>query len=132
MQFAVKVGQREVIASGVLVLGAGERDASFNLDGMEFLVRLEPRDGALAVEFIRRDIKHLMIRISGYFPEFSAAWKLGAIAEAGERKIDLDLMVYSQSAEPDAVRQMSFSFTAAPAPMAQARSPAFAVASPPP
>ena len=128
MQFAVKVEQREVIASGVLVLGAGDRDATFNLDGMEFLVRLEPREGALAVEFIRRDIKHLMIKISGHFPEFSAAWKLGAIAEAGERKIDLDRLIYSQSAEPDAVRQMSFSFTASPTPVAQTRGSSFAVA----
>ena len=114
MQFGVKVHDREVIASGVLVLGATDRDMTFNLDGMEFLVRLFPSPTPIPfkVEFVRYDLKQLMIEVHGAFPEFTAAWKLTGVGQAGERRIDLDLMIFSQSSQPDTIRQVSFTFTA--------------------
>ncbi len=114
MQFGVKIHDREVIASGVLVLGASDRDMPFNLDGMEFLVRLFPSASPIPfrVEFVRYDLKQLMIEVHGAFPEFTAAWKLTGVGQAGERRIDLDLMIFSQSSEPNTIRQVSFTFTA--------------------
>ncbi len=126
MQFGVKVHDREVIASGVLVLGATDRDMTFNLDGMEFLVRLFPSPTPIPfkVEFVRYDLKQLMIEVHGAFPEFTAAWKLTGVGQAGERRIDLDLMIFSQSSQPDTIRQVSFTFTATgPAAPAGAPSP---------
>ncbi len=116
MQFGVKVHDREVIASGVLVLGASDRDMTFNLDGMQFLVRLFPSASPtpFKVEFVRYDLKQLMIEIHGAFPEFTAAWKLTGVGQAGDRRIDLDIMIFSQSGEPDSIRQVSFTFTATP------------------
>ncbi len=125
MQFGVKVHDREVIASGVLVLGATDRDMTFNLDGMEFLVRLFPSAIPIPfkVEFVRYDLKQLMIEVHGAFPEFTAAWKLTGVGQAGDRRIDLDLMIFSQSGEPDTIRQVSFTFTAT-APAGQTAAPA--------
>ncbi len=116
MQFGVKVQDREVVASGVLVIGPTDRDMLFNLDGMEFLVRLCPSPTPIAfrVEFVRHNQKQLMIEVHGAFPELTAAWKLTGIGEAGDRRIDLDLMVYSQAAQPDCNRQVGFTFTATP------------------
>ena len=114
MQFSVKVEAREVLAAGVLVLGAEDRDMSFVLDGMEFTVSLIPAPTPLAVGFVRKSLKHMVVELRGEFPEFTAAWKLAALAQAGDRQIDLDLMVYSQSSNPQSVRQVSFTFTAHP------------------
>ena len=116
MQFSVRVHDREVVASGVLVLGASDRDMLFNLDGMEFLVRLFPSAEPVPfkVEFVRHDLKRLTIEVHGAFPEFTASWKLTGIGQAGDRRVDLDLMVFSQSSQPDCVRQVSFTFTALP------------------
>ena len=127
MQFGVKVHDREVVASGVLVLGAPDRDMTFNLDGMEYLVRLFPSATPIPfkVEFVRYDLKQLMIEIHGAFPEFTATWKLTGIGQAGERRIDLDIMIFSQSNEPDCIRQVSFTFSATgPAGPANPASPA--------
>ena len=127
MQFGVKVHDREVIASGVIVLGGPDRDMTFNLDGMEFLVRLFPSATPIPfrVEFVRYDLKQLMIEIHGAFPEFTAAWRLNGVGQAGERRIDLDIMVFSQSSEPDCIRQVSFTFTAT-GPTSAAGAPAVA------
>ena len=113
MQFAVKVHDREVVASGVLVLGATDRDMTFNLDGMQFLVRLFPSATPMPfrVEFVRFGDKQMMIEIHGAFPEFTAAWTLTGIGQSGEHRIDLDIMVFSQGVLPDSVRQVSFTFT---------------------
>ena len=115
MRFGVKIQDREVIASGVLVLAAADRDMTFDLEGMEYLVRLIPYPAPVPfrIEFVRRDIKHMMIEVHGQLPEFTAAWKLTGIGQANDRRIDLDLMVFSQSGEPDTSRQVSFTFTAA-------------------
>ena len=114
MQFGVRIQDREVVASGVLVLGPPDRDMLFNLDGMEFLVRLCPSATPIPfrVEFVRHSLKQLMIEVHGAFPELTAAWKLTGIGEAGDRRIDLDLMVYSQNKAPDCNRQVGFTFTA--------------------
>jgi hypothetical protein len=114
MQFGVKIHDREVIASGVLVLGATDRDMIFNLDGMEFLVRLFPSPTPIPfkVEFVRFDLKQLMIEVHGAFPEFTAAWKLTGVGQAGDRRIDLDLMIFSQGSQPDSIRQVSFTYSA--------------------
>ena len=116
MQFGVKVHDREVIASGVLVIGPTDRDMLFNLDGMEFLVRLCPSATPIPfrVEFARHNQKQLMIEVHGALPELTAAWKLTGVGEAGDRRIDLDLMVYSQASQPDCNRQVGFTFTATP------------------
>ena len=126
MQFGVKIHDREVIASGVLVLGATDRDMTFNLDGMEFLVRLFPSPTPIPfkVEFVRYDLKQMMIEVHGAFPEFTAAWKLTGVGQAGERRIDLDLMIFSQGSQTDSIRQVSFTFTAT--------GPAGPVGAPPP
>ena len=115
MQFAVAIEDREVVAAGSLVLGAADRNVTFDLDGMKFELRLVPGSTALEVQFIRDDVKRLIIEFKGLFPELTAAWKLSAIAETADRQIDLDVMIYSQSGEPDCVRQLAFSFTATPA-----------------
>ena len=114
MQFGVKVHDREVIASGVLVLGAPDRDMTFNLDGMQFLIRLFPSATPIPfrVEFVHYDPKQLTIELHGAFPEFTAAWRLNGIGQAGEHRIDLDIMIFSQSSQPDSIRQVSFTFTA--------------------
>ena len=121
MQFAVKISDREVLAAGVLVLGSDDHEVSFMLDGMEFVISLIPTSEPLTVNFIRKAVKHMRVELSGQFPMFSASWKLSALAQAGERQIDLDLMVYSLSDRPDATRQVSFSFTAHPASTTPAR-----------
>ena len=114
MQFGVRIQDREVVASGVLVLGPTDRDMLFTLDGMEFLVRLCPSATPIPfrVEFVHFNVKRLMIEVHGVFPELTAAWKLTGVGEAGDRRIDLDLMVYSQSSQPDCNRQVGFTFTA--------------------
>ncbi len=125
MQFAVTVHDREVIASGVLVIGPTDRDLNFDLDGMKFLVRLFPSATVIPfrVEFVRYDLKQLQIEVHGQFPQFTAAWKLTGVGQAGDRRIDLDLMVYSLTDQPDCNRQVSFTFTALPGSGGLAKAP---------
>jgi hypothetical protein len=114
MQFAVKIHDREVIASGVLVLGPTDKDMSFDLDGMMFLVRLIPTEAPLQVRFVTGGPKLMRVEIEGKFPELGAAWKIAGLAQAGDRFIDLDIMVYSLSELRDVNRQVGFTFTAQP------------------
>ena len=114
MHFAAKVHDREVIASGVLVLGPDDRDMSFDLDGMVFLVRLVPNDAPLQVRFIPEHAKLMRLSFEGKFPELGAAWKITGLAQAGDRRIDMDLMVYSLSELVSVNRQVGFTFTAHP------------------
>jgi hypothetical protein len=114
MRFAVKVHDREVIASGVLVLGPQDKDMSFDLDGMVFLVRLIVNSNPLTVRFVPSGSKLMRVELEGRFPELGAAWKIAGIGQAGDRMIDLDLMVYSLSETRDVNRQVGFTFTASP------------------
>jgi hypothetical protein len=118
MQFSVHVGQREVLASGIVLLGSEDRDVAFNLDGMHFTVRLVPEGPAATVEFVRQDLKHMRIELHGPLPALSQTWRMTGVANAGDRQIDLDVMVYSQVEAADSVRQISFCFTARPSPSA--------------
>jgi hypothetical protein len=114
MRFAVKVHDREVVASGVLVLGPEDKDMSFDLDGMVFLVRLVPTQAPLQVRFVSGGVKLMRVELEGKFPELGAAWKITGLGQAGDRRIDLDIMVYSLSEMRDVNRQVGFTFTATP------------------
>jgi hypothetical protein len=114
MRFGAKVHDREVIASGVLVLGPEDKDMSFDLDGMVFLVRLIPTGAPLQVRFVPGGAKLMRVELEGKFPELGAAWKIGGLGQAGDRRIDLDIMVYSLSEIRDVNRQVGFTFTATP------------------
>ncbi|MGC1304900.1 MAG: hypothetical protein WA840_21225 [Caulobacteraceae bacterium] len=114
MQFGVKIHDREVLASGTLVLGPDDKDMHFDLDGMVFLIRMIPTEAALQVRFVTGGPKLLRVELEGKFPELGAAWKIASIAQAGDRYVDLDLMIYSLSALRDVNRQVGFTFTAHP------------------
>lgn len=114
MQFAVHVGPREVLAAGIVLLGAEDREVSFNLDGMVFVLQLVPEPTPMAVEFTREHMKLMRIYLRGHLPLLSTTWKLNGIAQANGRMIDLDVMVYSQMETADCARQVSFCFTAHP------------------
>jgi hypothetical protein len=114
MRFAVKVHDREVIASGVIVLGPHDKDLSFDLDGMVFLIRLIPNEEPLTVRFVTGGPKLMRVEFAGKFPELGAAWKVEGLGRAGDHMIDLDLMVYSLSDMRDVNRQVGFTFTAVP------------------
>jgi hypothetical protein len=113
MALTVEIPGRMIVGSGVVVLDAGDRQMTFNLDGMVYRVQLFPSatPEPLTVQFRRQHLKHVDIDISGQLPLFSASWKMGGIGYINDDRIDLDLMIFSQSDQPDCVRQVTFTFT---------------------
>lgn len=114
MRFSVLVEDREVIASGALVFGPNDKRATFDLDGLIFVLQLNPGPGPLQLRFVSGGPKDLSIVIDGALPELGAAWTARGIGQAGDRRIDLDLMIYSLSTIADVNRQIGFTFTATP------------------
>jgi hypothetical protein len=116
MALTVEIPGRMIVGSGVIVLDATDRQMRFDLDGMVYLVRLYPNGAPepLTVAFKRQTLKHVDIDIRGQYPLFSVTWKLTGIGYVGDGRIDLDLMIFSQSDQPDCVRQATFTFTLTP------------------
>ena len=125
MQFDVKIGDRKVLASGNLVLGPGDREVTFTLEGMSYVMTFAPTldPGPFQVKFDRRDATHLHVETRGHFPAGAVAWTYGAILQFTDADIDLDLVIHSESAEVDSVRRMGFTFTARDRPMAEGIDP---------
>jgi hypothetical protein len=114
MQFEVKIGERRVLASGHLVLGPADREVTFTLEGMNYIMTFTPTSdpGPFQVRFDRRDPTHLHVDTRGHFPAGTVAWTYAGILQFTDADIDLDLMIYSESAQADSVRRIGFTFTA--------------------
>ena len=116
MPFEVKVGDRQVLASGQLVLTPADREVTFTLEGMSYVMTFTPttEPGPFQVSFNRRDQTHLHVDTRGLFPAGTIAWTYAGILQASDADIDLDLMVHSDSTAADSVRRIGFTFSARP------------------
>lgn len=114
MQFEVKIGDRKVMASGHLVLGPADREVTFTLEGMSYIMTFTPTSdpGPFQVSFDRRDQTHLHVDTRGHFPAGTVAWTYSGILQFTDADIDLDLMIHSESGQADSVRRIGFTFSA--------------------
>jgi hypothetical protein len=114
MQFEVKIGDRLVLASGNLVLGPADREVTFSLEGMTYVMTFVPTSepGPFQVKFDRRDQALLHVETKGLFPAGAVAWTYAGILQFTDSDIDLDLMIHSESARIDSVRRIGFTFSA--------------------
>ena len=125
MQFDVRIGERRVLASGNLLLGPTEREVTFTLEGMSYVMTFVPTSdpGPFQVRFDRRDQTHLHVETRGHFPAAAITWTYAGLLQFTDADIDLDLMIHSETADADSVRRLGFTFTARDRPTAQALDP---------
>jgi hypothetical protein len=117
MLVQVRIGSRRVAASGQLVLGREEREITFELDGVDCVLVLQPvlAGGPFQVRFDRTDATHLRILTQGRFPQGAVTWTFQGLLQVAEGELDLELMVVSETAELNSFRQVAYTVLTRPA-----------------
>jgi hypothetical protein len=114
MPFEVKIGERDVVAYGRLVLQPNDREVTFVLEDMHCIMAFLHEGegpGQFRVSFNRRDPTHLHVETRGYFPAGAVAWTFAGILQLAQTDIDLDLTVQSDGVGPTSPRRIDFTFT---------------------
>lgn len=115
MRVLEKIGQRDVLASGTVVLGGGEAEVTVQIEDLRYIFNFMPFDAPPTATAANDDPKSLRFSVMGSM-DTPSSWFYPEVGRINGRALSLGFSVLVFRANPDKAPDFEFTYTLSGAP----------------